>query len=96
MPSLCGLKSINPTNPIESKRREAVDKFIELTHEEYRKRCEGRVGTTIKGIFTDEPHRGHTFDNYHVSDGVGICSAAYTDDLFEEFIKRYGYSFIRS
>ena len=81
----------NGTTYIDTMSRKAVDKFIELTHEEYRKRCEGRVGTTIKGIFTDEPHRGHTLDNYHESEGVGIVSAAYTDDLFEEFEKRYGY-----
>lgn len=34
---------------------EAVDCFIELTHEVYYKRYEKWFGNTIKGIFTDEP-----------------------------------------
>lgn len=34
---------------------EAVAKFIELTHEEYARRFKDDFGTTIPGIFTDEP-----------------------------------------
>ena len=81
----------NGTTYIDTMSRKAVEKFIELTHEEYKNRCQDRIGTTIKGIFTDEPHRGNTLDNYKVIDGVELCSTAYTDDLFEEFEKRYGY-----
>ena len=81
----------NGTTYIDTMSRKAVDKFIELTHAEYKNRCGERIGTTIKGIFTDEPHRGHTLDNYREKDGIETCSVAYTDDLFEEFIKRYGY-----
>jgi hypothetical protein len=43
---------------LDTLNREAVDHFIHLTHEEYKKRCGDRLGTSIKGIFTDEPHRG--------------------------------------
>lgn len=81
----------NGTTYIDTMSRKAVDKFIELTHEEYRKRCGSRIGTSIKGIFTDEPHRGTMLDDYHEENGVEVSSAAYTDDLFEEFEKRYGY-----
>ena len=81
----------NGTTYIDTMSRKAVDKFIELTHDEYKKRCGDKIGTTIKGIFTDEPHRGHTLDDYKEVNGIATCSAAYTDDLFEEFIKRYGY-----
>ena len=81
----------NGTTYIDTMNREAVDKFVELTHEEYKKHCGDRIGTTIKGIFTDEPHRGYTLDNYRENNGIATCSAAYTNDLFEEFINRYGY-----
>lgn len=41
---------------------EAVQKFIELTHEEYAKRFSEYFGNTIRGIFTDEP----TFTAEHI------------------------------
>ncbi|MFR1518047.1 MAG: glycosyl hydrolase [Clostridia bacterium] len=81
----------NGTTYIDTMSRKAVDRFIELTHEAYKQHCGNRIGTSIKGIFTDEPHRGHMLDDYRVENGVEICSAAYTDDLFAEFAKRYGY-----
>ena len=81
----------NGTTYIDTMSRKAVDKFIDMTHEEYARRCGDRIGTTIKGIFTDEPHRGHCLDNRREEDGVMSCYMCWTDDLFEEFSKRYGY-----
>lgn len=37
-----------------------VDKFIEVTHEEYKKRFCEHFGKRIKGIFTDEPQMSHS------------------------------------
>ncbi|MBO5923859.1 MAG: hypothetical protein J6Q81_05035 [Lentisphaeria bacterium] len=37
----------------------AVDRFIELTHEQYYKRLKPYFGKLIKGIFTDEPEIGY-------------------------------------
>ncbi|MBR5279594.1 MAG: hypothetical protein IKU26_01310, partial [Clostridia bacterium] len=71
--------------------REATDKFIEVTHEAYQKHCGDRMGTTIKGIFTDEPHNGHLLDDLGRNGNLRTCSIRYTDDIFEEFKKRYGY-----
>ena len=82
----------NGTTYIDTMSRKATDKFIEMTHEEYAKRCGDRLGRSIKGIFTDEPHRGHCFDNRREKDGVMSCATAYTDDIFEEFEKRYGFA----
>ena len=81
----------NGTTYIDTMSRKAVDKFIDMTHEEYARRCGDRIGTTIKGIFTDEPHRGHCLDNRREEDGVMSCYMCWTDDLFDEFLKRYGY-----
>lgn len=81
----------NGTTYIDTMSLKATQKFIELTHDEYKKRCGDRIGTSIKGIFTDEPHRGHMLDDLHEADGVRTCTVAYTDDIFEEFEKRYGY-----
>lgn len=82
----------NGTTYIDTMMTAATEKFIEITHEEYRKRCGDRLGRSIKGIFTDEPHRGKLLDNRHVdADGTVSCGICYTDDIFEEIEKRYGY-----
>ncbi|MBQ0110547.1 MAG: hypothetical protein KBS41_01275, partial [Oscillospiraceae bacterium] len=82
----------NGTTYIDTMSYEAVNRFIEITHEAYKKNCGERIGTTIKGIFTDEPHRGHSMDNLKTEeDGTRTCQTAYTGDFFDEFKKRYGY-----
>lgn len=81
----------NGTTYIDTMSYRATARFIELTHEAYKKHCGDRLGRSIKGIFTDEPHRGRAMDNLQEKDGVRSCSMAWTDDLFEEFEKRYGY-----
>lgn len=82
----------NGTTYIDTMMLAATEKFLELTHEEYLKRCGDRIGTSIRGIFTDEPHRGKFLSNRQVSeDGIMSCAISYTDDIFEELEKRYGY-----
>ena len=81
----------NGTTYIDTMSRAAVDRFIALTHEQYKERCGERLGTSIKGIFTDEPHRGKAMDDMRISDGRLTCSMCYTDDFFAEFEARCGY-----
>ncbi len=82
----------NGTTYLDTMSREAVERFIDLTHEEYARRCGDRLGRSIRGIFTDEPHRGHCFDNRSERNGVVSCAVAWTDDIFAEFEKRYGFA----
>ena len=82
----------NGNTYLDTMSREATEHFIALTHEQYFKHCGDRLGRSIKGIFTDEPHRGHCFDNRREDNGVISCAAAWTDDIFNEFQKRYGFS----
>lgn len=91
VPDPCN-SNYNGTTYIDTMSRKATDKFIEMTHEEYAKRCGDRLGKSIKGIFTDEPHRGHCFDNRREENGVMSCAVCWTDDIFEEFEKRYGFA----
>ena len=81
----------NGATYLDTMSRAATERFIELTHEAYRQRCGDRIGDSIEGIFTDEPHRGHGLDDYREQDGVWCCSMAWTGDLFEQFRLRYGY-----
>lgn len=69
----------------------AVGRFIKLTHDAYQDKCGDRIGSSIKGIFTDEPHRGMTMDKTTAENGIRCCPLSYTDDLFKEFKDRYGY-----
>ena len=54
--------NFNDGSPLDTISREAVAKFIEVTHEKYKEKCGNRLGRSIKGIFTDEPRR---FDSIH-------------------------------
>ena len=81
----------NGTTYIDTMSRKATERFIELTHEKYKENCGDRLGKSIKGIFTDEPHRGNGMGNYSEANGVNSCAMCWTDDFFEEFESRYGY-----
>ena len=83
--------NFNGTTYLDAMNAEATRRFIELTHDEYAKRCGDRMGQSIKGIFTDEPRRGTGMGDRKETNGVITCSMSWTDDLFDEFIKRYGY-----
>ena len=73
---------------VDTMSRPAVEQYIRLTHERYARECGARLGESIPGIFTDEPHRGPLFS---VFSGGKETAVPYTPDLFAEFKKRFGY-----
>lgn len=74
---------------LNTMNREAVEAYLESTHEKYSEKCGDMLGKEISGIFTDEPHRGGAFTEF--GDG-GRCAVPYTPGLFETFEERFGYS----
>lgn len=85
--------NFNNGSPLDTISREAVAKFIEDTHEKYKEKCGDRLGRSIKGIFTDEPRR---FDSIHFdfcNERERFASTCWTEELEEQFVFRYGYSF---
>jgi hypothetical protein len=76
---------------IDTMNRDATEAFLKCTHEKYAARCGGRLGKSIKGIFTDEPHRGALLDGFSMYMPNGEYTVPYTQKLFEEFQKRFGY-----
>ncbi len=71
----------------------ATRKFLEVTHERYREKCGGRLGRSIKGMFTDEPHRGmvlSSFADHHHSSWV----IPWTENLAGEFERQFGYDLV--
>ena len=73
---------------LDTMNREAVQAYIRSTHEAYKDACGSRFGKSIKGIFTDEPHRGGLLT--HFSEGEE-WAVPYTPTLLEQFEERFGY-----
>lgn len=76
---------------LDTLNSEATDRFIELTHEKYKNHCEDRLGKNIKGIFTDEPHRGAVMNKFGASNPGLEWSVPWTYNLFHTFQNRFGY-----
>ncbi len=63
----------------------AVKRFIQVTHEAYRKRIGGKFGNVVPGIFTDEPNYGDRWG----------ATLPWTAKLPQIFRKRYGYDVLQ-
>jgi hypothetical protein len=72
---------------------DATARFLAVTHEAYARECGEHLGRSIKGVFTDEPHRGFIFCDAVAQPGASDpgLSAPYTEKLFAEFHRRFGY-----
>lgn len=73
---------------LDTMNRDAVKEFVRLTHEKYRQACRERIGSSIYGIFTDEPHRGALFSDFAEGAKNRI---PYTEKLFACFEDMCGY-----
>jgi hypothetical protein len=72
---------------------QAVAKFIEITHEAYRREVGEHFGKTVPGIFTDEPNAGAIFRDWFPDD-QGDRAITWTAKLPDEFQQHYGYSIL--
>jgi hypothetical protein len=95
------VREVHPSNSfynngayLDTLNPDATKAFIESTHEKYLEHCGEHFGEAIKGIFTDEPHRG-----FILCDGVEQPGAAnssysmpYAEDLFDRFEEAFGES----
>ena len=70
---------------IDTLSKSAVERFRDVTHEEYYRRFGDEFGKTIRAVFTDEP------SIYWVSVGYDDWNLPYTNDLFSTFQERYDY-----
>ena len=73
---------------VNTMSRAATERFIELTHEKYRASTGDLFGSTIKGIFTDEPHRGPLLNGFAIDNENALRMMPYTDDLFPAYARR--------
>jgi hypothetical protein len=79
---------------VDTMNREATQYFIELTHEKYKKSVGQHFGKSIKGIFTDEPHRGSLMDGFGIQNEHGEWHAPWTPQLFDAFQHKFGYDLV--
>lgn len=76
---------------VDTMNKEATEEYIRITHEKYTEKCGDRLGRSIQGIFTDEPHRGAVLCGFSLSNHDPYFITPYPKDLFVHFEKAYGF-----
>ena len=79
----------NNSTYVDTMSCEAMQQFINMTHEKYKEEIGEKFGNIIPAIFTDEPsvHEKHRLES---SDG-GKGTVPWTGDFDETFFAEYGY-----
>ncbi|MDR3318231.1 MAG: hypothetical protein LBS99_02220 [Clostridiales bacterium] len=72
---------------LDTMNPDAVRAYLNSTHEKYKRFCGDLFGNAIKGIFTDEPHRGALFTGFGLSNKNRFKMCPYTPALFSEHKK---------
>ncbi len=78
----------NDQTYLDALNKKAVERFIEVTHEQYYKTVGDEFGKAIPAIFTDEPHvKGKM--TLPFAEAAGDVTLVYTDDFSDTFKARY-------
>lgn len=75
--------------------QKAVERFIEVTHEAYKRTLSAEFGNSIPAIFTDEPQFSSK-TKLGRADEKREITIPYTDDLEESFYSAYGHSLLEA
>ncbi len=75
---------------LDTMNADAVDAFLASTHGVYAARCGEMFGKEIKGIFTDEPHRGAVFSGFSMNNANRARMIPYTGGAFARYREKYG------
>lgn len=75
---------------VDTMNPEAVQDFINRTHRLYSEHGGSRLGREIRGIFTDEPHRGQVMCGFGIKNRDKYFLTPWTPSLFEDFQKTFG------
>ena len=79
---------------VDTLKKEAIDKFIEITHEKYKAYVGDDFGRAVPAIFTDEPQFSHATPLKFAKQEDGGALLPFTTDFEETFKKAYGTSII--
>ncbi|MCL2528610.1 MAG: hypothetical protein FWE42_09365 [Defluviitaleaceae bacterium] len=83
----------NNQSYVDTLNKKAIDRFIEETHEPYKKRLGKHFGKTIPSIFTDEPQFSHK-QTLTRSDARRMVALPFTTDFDETYTSQYGRSIL--
>ena len=75
---------------LDTMNRAATDAFLKSTHQKYVEKCGDRLGKSIKGIFTDEPHRGSLMTSFGQGLGSSEWIVPWTPKILEHWETAYG------
>ncbi len=89
-PAKAGDPWYNYQTYVDTLSSEAVDRFIEITYEKYKRELGKDFGTRCPLIFSDEPQIRH-WDGMSPNLSSLSGTTAWTQDLPDTFIKKYGY-----
>ena len=78
---------------VDTLSREAMERFVEVTHEAYRKKVGAEFGKTVPAIFTDEPQFAFK-EGLRFAKGNDDATMPWTNDFDVTFAKTYGYSIL--
>lgn len=81
---------VNGYSYVDAMNRKATETFMDLTHNKYKEHSGERIGTSIKGIFIDEPHRGPLFTAFSNDNANRPLMAPWTDSLQSKYKETYG------
>ena len=84
----------NGSTYVDTMNPEATQSFIKVTHERYKAHCGERLGTSIRGIFTDEPHHGGVMCGFSLPGEDTLNLTPCPKNLFEAFEDEYGYDLL--
>jgi len=80
----------NNNTYVDSLNPEAIEKFIEVTHEAYFNEVGENFGKTVPAIFTDEPHHSD-MDQLAFAHDTNDITLSWTHNFDETFLKEYGF-----
>ncbi|MBO7148331.1 MAG: hypothetical protein J6V93_00595 [Clostridia bacterium] len=86
----------NNSTYVDTLRSEAIDKFVEITHERYKEHVGADFGGVIPAVFTDEPqYHVRTYEFHIEKTSLPIdVNAFWSFDFDESFERKYGYDII--
>lgn len=81
----------NDKTYVDTLSKEAIERFIEVTHKRYKEKVGDEFDNTVPAIFTDEPQftRKQTLKNSVAAEGTDICMP-WTDKVPELYSAAYG------
>ena len=85
----------NNQSYVDTLNKQAIERFIEVTHEVYKREVGDEFGKSIPAIFTDEPQFSRKTRLKYATDKMSV-HFPYTDDFEKTFHETYGHGLLEA